>query len=203
MRSELIRGTKRDAQSALARLVTEVNDGGYASAGSLTIAQLLDRFLELKAHQVDPTTLTGYRRVADYYIVPRDRDDEGRQDSTASSRSLLLEPDCVWRKERQGALAPHGSTVPRSASSGPGPGQALGDAGHESGRGRHAAEGHPSRDHSPDVRTGGPLLKGAMEVDPDFGVYLRVLAVTGCRRGEGLALHWRDFRLGGKGLGRW
>jgi hypothetical protein len=60
-----VRGTKRDAQSALARLVTEVNDGGYASAGSLTISQLLDRFLELKARQVDPTTLTGYRRVAD------------------------------------------------------------------------------------------------------------------------------------------
>jgi integrase len=66
-----VRGTKRDAQAALARLVTEINDGRYASAGSLTISELLDRFLELKAHQVDATTLTGYRRVADYNIVPR------------------------------------------------------------------------------------------------------------------------------------
>ncbi|HXQ43199.1 MAG TPA: Arm DNA-binding domain-containing protein [Acidimicrobiales bacterium] len=40
-----VRGTKSDAQSALARLVTEVNDGRYASAGSLTISELLDRSL--------------------------------------------------------------------------------------------------------------------------------------------------------------
>jgi integrase len=46
------------------------------------------------------------------------------------------------------------------------------------------------------------ILNGAMEIDPDLGVYLRVLAVTGCRRGEGLAIRWRDFQLG-RDLGRW
>ena len=37
------------------------------------------------------------------------------------------------------------------------------------------------------------LLRGAMESDPDFGVYLRLLAATGGRRSEALALRWRDL----------
>jgi integrase len=36
------------------------------------------------------------------------------------------------------------------------------------------------------------LLEAAFEFDPDFGVYLWILAVTGCRRGEGCALRWSD-----------
>jgi integrase len=36
------------------------------------------------------------------------------------------------------------------------------------------------------------LLAAAFELDPDFGVYLWLLAVTGCRRGEGCALRWSD-----------
>jgi len=36
------------------------------------------------------------------------------------------------------------------------------------------------------------LLASAFEFDPDFGVYLWVLASTGCRRGEGCAFRWRD-----------
>ncbi len=37
------------------------------------------------------------------------------------------------------------------------------------------------------------LLKAAFEFDPDFGVYLWRLAVTGCRRGEACALRWTDI----------
>ncbi len=36
------------------------------------------------------------------------------------------------------------------------------------------------------------LLAAAFDFDPDFGVYLWLLAVTGCRRGEGCALRWSD-----------
>jgi integrase len=43
------------------------------------------------------------------------------------------------------------------------------------------------------------LLVGATGVDPDFGVYLRVLAATGCRRGEALALRWSDLLVAADG----
>jgi hypothetical protein len=55
----------------LAELVTEVTEGRYADAGTLTVAELLERFLELNSHKVDPTTLHGYRRVVDYSVAPR------------------------------------------------------------------------------------------------------------------------------------
>ncbi len=45
------------------------------------------------------------------------------------------------------------------------------------------------------------LLARAHEVDPDFGVYLRILAATGCRRGEAVALRWRDLHLDDTGRG--
>jgi integrase len=196
-----IRGSKRDAQSALARLVTEVNDGGYASAGSLTISELLDRFLELKAHQVDPTTLTGYKRVADYYIVPRigtmkvgkvrplhlDRfysnlmASGGKNGKALSPRTVRLSHvllrQALAQAKRWGLLASNpaeDATPPRDT--------------------RHEIT-------PPTSEQVNRLLRGAIEVDPDFGVYLRVLAVTGCRRGEALALRWRDFQLGDHGPG--
>src|SRR5262245_14270132 len=39
------------------------------------------------------------------------------------------------------------------------------------------------------------LIDAARADDPDFGVYLWVLAVTGCRRGEACALRWTDVDL--------
>jgi integrase len=39
------------------------------------------------------------------------------------------------------------------------------------------------------------LLDAALADDPDFAAYLWVLAVTGCRRGEGCALRWTDVDL--------
>jgi integrase len=37
------------------------------------------------------------------------------------------------------------------------------------------------------------LLAVAKDYDEDFATYLRVLAATGCRRGEALALHWSSI----------
>ena len=39
------------------------------------------------------------------------------------------------------------------------------------------------------------LLVTAAEVDAEFALYLRVLAATGCRRSEVLALRWTDIEL--------
>jgi integrase len=47
----------------------------------------------------------------------------------------------------------------------------------------------------PSVDTLRHLLVTAVEVDAEFALYLRVLAATGCRRSEVLALRWTDFEL--------
>src|SRR5205823_6263044 len=39
------------------------------------------------------------------------------------------------------------------------------------------------------------LIEAAFDDDADFGVYLWLLAATGCRRGEACALRWSDVDL--------
>jgi integrase len=39
------------------------------------------------------------------------------------------------------------------------------------------------------------LLHHALEQDPEWGLYLWLLAATGCRRGEACALRWSDIDL--------
>ena len=49
-----VHGTKREAERALARLVTEVDEGRHSASAAGTFGNLLDRWLETKAQSVDP-----------------------------------------------------------------------------------------------------------------------------------------------------
>src|SRR5215472_3811851 len=51
---------KRDAQQALARIVTEINSGTYAEPDRTTLAQFLERWLAHIKTQVTPRTYEGY-----------------------------------------------------------------------------------------------------------------------------------------------
>lgn len=53
------RGGRREAEDALARLVAEVSRGGHA-AKDTTFRNLLDRWYELAAEDLSPTTARGY-----------------------------------------------------------------------------------------------------------------------------------------------
>lgn len=55
----------------MARLVTEVDEGRHVAAASSRFGEVLDRWLEVKASVVEPTTLASYRWIADTYLVPR------------------------------------------------------------------------------------------------------------------------------------
>ena len=62
-RTRAFRGTKRQAQSALAVLVTEV-DGGVVQPKKMTVGELLQAWLEHIEHLGrSRSTLVGYRRI--------------------------------------------------------------------------------------------------------------------------------------------
>jgi hypothetical protein len=68
-RSRTVRGMKRTAQRALDDLVGEV-DHGVVATGEHTVAEALDRWLELAALDLSPTTLREYRRLIEKRIRP-------------------------------------------------------------------------------------------------------------------------------------
>lgn len=65
-----VRGSRRDAERALARLVVEADEGRYAAAAPMTFGELLDRWLAIKKLAVEPTTLSSYEWVARRYLRP-------------------------------------------------------------------------------------------------------------------------------------
>ena len=63
---------KREAQRALAALLAAANQGTYVEPGRLTVGDYLQkRWLPAAGTTVRPTTLAGYRRHVELYLVPR------------------------------------------------------------------------------------------------------------------------------------
>src|SRR4051812_4490409 len=65
-----IRGSRAEADVALARLVVEAADGRYVPAAPMTFGELLDRWLAVKRMTVEPSTVRNYEWVARAYIRP-------------------------------------------------------------------------------------------------------------------------------------
>ena len=60
--SRTVKGSKREAQKALAKFVTEVESGNVPVSASMTLADFLDRWLDhVAASACSPTTVQGYR----------------------------------------------------------------------------------------------------------------------------------------------
>jgi integrase len=64
------RGTKRQAQSECARLITEVKGGTSIEPHKATVAAFLDRWLEHMESQVAPRTIERYAEIGRKNIVP-------------------------------------------------------------------------------------------------------------------------------------
>jgi integrase len=62
--SRTVKGGKREAQSALAKFVTEVEAGLAPLSGQTTVGELLARYVEYQTPLRSPTTIRGYRTVA-------------------------------------------------------------------------------------------------------------------------------------------
>jgi len=64
--TKVIRGSKKDADLAHARLLVDVGDGRHGGAGEVTFGAALDAFVAHKKLSVEPTTADTYRRQLAY-----------------------------------------------------------------------------------------------------------------------------------------
>jgi len=184
-----VRGTRREAERELARVVVEVDEGRHAAAAPMIYGELLDRWLDVKRRTVDPKTIESYEWVAKRYVRP----------ALAARKVASLRPidlDTLYSDLHGRGLSPRTVRICHTVAR-----QSL-----EQARRWGLIARNPAVDATPPpqlrreitpptVAQVQQLLVAADAEDPDFGVYLWVLAVTGCRRGEACALRWTDVGL--------
>lgn len=189
-RSRAFHGKARQADEALARLVSETaTERAPATEG--TFAFLLETWLRRAEHDLSPTTVQEYRRIADKVLIPALGAVPLRK---LSPRQL----DAIYDRESDRGLSP--ATVGQVHAVAR---RALGQAVKWGWLDRNpalAATPPRRQDHEvqpPTVPELLALLAAADIADPDFGMLLRVAAATGVRRGELCGLRWRDVDLDG------
>jgi integrase len=185
-----VTGTRRDADRELSRLLVEVDEGRFVATAAMTLDVLLDRWLDVKRQSVEPSTLKSYEWIARTYIRPALGDrkvgalrpiDLDMLYSDLGGRGLSVRTVRICHTVLRQALeqARRWGFIARSP----------------------AVDASPPPQRRTEVVPPSPaevlrLLDAAHEEDPEFGVYLWVLAATGCRRGEACALRWHDIDLG-------
>ena len=190
-----VRGTKREAQRVMARLVTEVDEGRHVAAAASRFGDVLERWLEVKATVVEPTTLASYRWIAATYVVPR-------LGSLPLDKIRALDLDAFYAQLRTSGSSEGGPLSARTVRlchtvvS-----QTLDQARRWGLVARNVAadatvpKARKGEIDPPSVDVLRGLLEAAVTYDAEFALYLRVLAATGCRRSEVLALRWTDVEF--------
>jgi integrase len=182
-------GSRREAERELSRLLVEVDEGRLVPTEAMTLSQLLDRWLEVKALSVEPSTLSSYRWIAKTYVRP------GLGERKIGALRPL-ELDMFYADLSARGLSARTVRICHSIMR-----QSL-----EQARRWGLIARSPAVDATPipqrrkevippSVQEVARILDAAMAEDPEFGLYLWVLAATGCRRGEGCALRWHDIDL--------
>jgi len=189
-RNQYFRGGKREAQRHLAALVTEVDSGVVAPAAK-TVATLLEEWLDHIEHLGrSPTTLYGYRRLVAQLpegfkalplkkVTPKVVDDLYR---------FLAQP-----VDRKPATVLRYHTVLRAAFA-----QAVRWGWMDRNPIDRATPPRVNRDEvdPPTVEDVLRILERALNSrNPENALVFRLLAATGCRRGEVCALQWHDVNL--------
>lgn len=150
-----------------------------------TMAQLLEKWMaHIEGDDRSPTTLREYRRLIDVRIVP----------AIGDVPILEVDPEHLdrWYREMvKGGLAPTSThrihaIVRRSLN------QAVKWGWLTSNPARQATppSGRSKRRVFPDIAVIVELIEKAVADDPGWGLFLRVAAVSGMRRGELVGLRW-------------
>jgi len=193
-RTRSFRGTKRDAEAALAQLVLEVT-GTAPSARDATVGDLVAEWFELAKADLSPSTARGYEVSIRRYIVPalgsvplaqlrpvqldqlyaRLRSGEAPATQPLATATIRLVHAIVRRALQQGVKWGWLSSNPAVLSTPP------------------RVRNRPIEAPSPEdvVR----LIELAASEHREFGVFLQLAATTGARRGELCALRWEAVDL--------
>jgi integrase len=187
-------GTKRQASKALAALVTETDGQAPRSTKEGTVGALLNEWLEHATPSFSPKTVAITRMYLDAPIIPA-------IGSMSASKLTAADLDRFYRHLLvvggvRGPYSPatirrvHG-IIRRALTQG----VRWGWISHNP-----AIDASPPRVPVRDLKPPSPddvveLFRLAEETDPDLATYIMLAASSGARRGEMVALRWKDLDL--------
>jgi integrase len=186
--------TKRDAETTLTRLLTEVQSGRH-NGPDVTMGELLDRWYKVATPDWSPKTVVETRRFIENYIRPHLGNVKLHKITTASLDDFYARLRVSGGRDGK-PLAPSSVrrvhvVVRRSLVQARKWGWLVDNPAADATPGRvRKAEINP-----PDPNAVVKLIARAEQEEPDFGVFLRLAASSGARRGELCALQWGDVNL--------
>lgn len=183
-----VKGGKRQAQAELARLLVEVEERDAPVKGSVTVAELLERWLEHVTPLRQPGTVRGHRTCIKAVIA--------ELGSLRLNKLTAQDLDRAYGRWLAAGLAP--ATIRRYHS-------VLAAALHQARRwsvvGRVVTDlaslppQHPRPPTIPDPGALQALVSAAQEANPTLAMAIVLAAMTGARLGELCGLRWSDVDL--------
>jgi integrase len=191
--NKTVTGTKRDAERALAKFVTEVTDGARVATAPISVEDVLTRWLAARKAQLAPSTADRYRvaiklvpdsikrmgvaKLRAHHIEDLYADLVAAGQSGSSIRKLhwAMRQSMEWAHKRgyTGLIATNGVDLPPLGAK------------------------KLSPPESENLRR---VIDHLLATNPDWGTLVALVAWTGCRRGEVCGLRWEDVDLRGKSV---
>ena len=187
-------GTKRVAQRALSALVSEIA-AGEVSDSTITLDELIARWLEVKSERLSPTTAAEYRRLAKVIVSPALGHVMIRR---LTPRQLDNFYGALARERGLSASSIHQvHAVIRGALN-----QAVKWGWLKANPAVSASPPAIRRKEivPPGIDRALLLLDRAEAHNAEFGTLLRVMAATGARRGEACGMRWSDIDFAARSL---
>lgn len=184
------RGTKKEAEAELRRLLGDADKGMHIAPAKLTLKQWADQWIELKAAERQHKTVARYEDLLRLHVMPKLGDRLLQQIRTHEINLLYAQMTSLAPRTRH-----HVATVLKSCL------QAAMDSkliGSNPAGGKRPSPGDAEVGQALDQDQIAALVEG-FRGSTLFEIVC-VLVFTGMRRGEALALRWSDFDAASKTL---